>query len=222
MSFHLKQRGAFTLIELLVVIAIIAILASMLLPALGRAKEAARSTLCRNQMRQIGLAARLYADDNQDQLPRSQHSAFANNQLPWERVLAPSLGSSSAPWTNLLSGLYHCPSDKKVAHLSYGSNVYLELGPDDDYIGKPDTWHRMTQIRRPASTVFYTENDTSADHVMALFWMSVGDAQAEVASLRHGQKSNYAFVDGHSESRKLTSTYDPPHGVDCWNPSLAQ
>jgi prepilin-type N-terminal cleavage/methylation domain-containing protein len=74
----------FTLIELLVVIAIIATLASLLLPALGRAKSSARSVQCLGQLRQIGLAVRMYGDDNDDLLPRSQHSAFANGQLPPE------------------------------------------------------------------------------------------------------------------------------------------
>jgi len=215
------SRRAFTLIELLVVIAIISVLAGLLVPALAGARERARGAACASQMRQLGIAVWLYGDDHDDQFPRSQHSAFAHGELAWARAIAPLVGSNSDDWKTLLDRVYHCASDHRRGAVSYGLNVYFELGPEDDYQGKPQTWRRRGDVPHPAATILFAENTGQADHIMPNFWSSPADA-ADVASDRHGGEANYAFVDGHVETRRFDTVYDPANGVDLWHPDLAR
>jgi prepilin-type N-terminal cleavage/methylation domain-containing protein len=97
-----KKRG-FTLIELLVVIAIIAILAAMLLPALARSKEKARSIQCIDNLRHWGLAYRLYADDNEDFLPRRGQGVQALFQI-----------DRPADWFNALPAYFNLPTFEQM------------------------------------------------------------------------------------------------------------
>ena len=111
-----RQCG-FTLIELLVVIAIIAILAALLLPALGRAKEKAKTTQCFNNMRQLGLATHLYASDNNDCVPGDN---FGGGYF-FATMLAPYVSPVSIEGNKVYDviflhtnysriGVYRCPS----------------------------------------------------------------------------------------------------------------
>jgi prepilin-type N-terminal cleavage/methylation domain-containing protein/prepilin-type processing-associated H-X9-DG protein len=117
--------GAFTLIELLVVIAIIAVLASLLLPALGRTKDQGRNTVCISQLRQLGDATRMYAGDNNNLMPSAEllPTAPINATNPLPRicdVLAPDLGKVGGGTNSPL--VFKCPADDEKRFATEGSS----------------------------------------------------------------------------------------------------
>ena len=118
-----QERGAFTLIELLVVIAIIAILAAMLLPALAAAKERARRIQCLNNIKQLGLAAIMYAGDNGDLYPtmkwRSTNPQYCFEMFRYDSISPLTFNDAGGPYNLgvlwyknfVLAGeSYYCPS----------------------------------------------------------------------------------------------------------------
>ncbi|MCC7203502.1 MAG: prepilin-type N-terminal cleavage/methylation domain-containing protein [Phycisphaeraceae bacterium] len=226
-----SRRVGFTLVELLVVIAIIGLLMGLLLPALGSARASGRSAVCLSQIKQIGSATLMYAQEHDDQLPRSSHSALAHRAMPWGYALCPYLGGFeySAPgpaWDDLFNGLYRCPQDTRREQWSYGKSVWFELtaGETGEITGSPTgpVYPTIVTVPLPSGTILFGElaSGSMGDHIMAHFWYFGGAPEVDTA--RHGSTSNYGFVDGHAESMPFAATFNLDQGVDLWNPGTAR
>ena len=97
------RRTGFTLIELLVVIAIIAIMAAILFPVFAQARDKARAAACLSNLRQLGLAQSMYAQDYDETLPKGYHRLPDGSDYPWYLAVA--------PYTRNVS-IFRCPSDR--------------------------------------------------------------------------------------------------------------
>jgi prepilin-type N-terminal cleavage/methylation domain-containing protein/prepilin-type processing-associated H-X9-DG protein len=125
MNGTFRQRSAFTLIELLVVIAILAILASLLLPSLSRAKAAAQFTQCKGNVKQISLALALYVTDT-GVYPKYDDGEVTLTPRTWISSLLPYVSGSGKPSWSRSSTVFLCPNDRweqGLPGLSYGYNA---------------------------------------------------------------------------------------------------
>ncbi|RYG62462.1 DUF1559 domain-containing protein [bacterium] len=227
-KFHIyrplaAQRG-FTLIELLVVIAIIAILAAILFPVFGRARENARRSSCQSNMKQIGIANLQYAQDYDEIYCAAYHS---NPYAAFNQLLQPYIKSTQ---------VFRCPSDSApdtavaatwstyngVApfHTSYVANVRLGR----DYA---EQLH-MAGVNQPSTTVFFTDGGSQPDANVATnpqTWPAKPSATlldtADYSPVngtnpdwagptpRHLETCTVGFADGHVKSMRIEKFYGP-------------
>jgi prepilin-type N-terminal cleavage/methylation domain-containing protein/prepilin-type processing-associated H-X9-DG protein len=222
---RLWRWSGFTLIELLVVIAIIAILASMLLPALARAKEKAKVAKCTSNQKQIILGYLFYAGDHSDYLPvagapdLSQGAGWVAPSR-WFLEISPYISKGGETnYTQMVARdkVVACPSaiiEKAIPTNVPGWQGYGGYGHNYAYLGyTPEDRKKISIVNKPVETCL---NGDGLDPGPQISWWQLGYLYPpmfalqppEMKYIRHGKGGNYSWVDGHVSmtSWKVMST----------------
>jgi prepilin-type N-terminal cleavage/methylation domain-containing protein/prepilin-type processing-associated H-X9-DG protein len=216
------MKKGFTLIELLVVIAIIAILAAILFPVFAKAREKARQTSCLSNIKQLGLAFLMYAQDYDERWPAvTLADCFSGTTwlgiVPWTMSVEPYIKNTQ---------IFVCPSDGEKACMSKVSpatspfDLFFQmrfgfvpatqaeaaaLWPEsyaaNSYLGWANGYGSMAQVNRPSQCFMLTElgKGTYGYSVWYVQQYGYGYAPRWLAGNRHNEGRNFTFCDGHAK-----------------------
>jgi prepilin-type N-terminal cleavage/methylation domain-containing protein/prepilin-type processing-associated H-X9-DG protein len=213
-----KQRNGFTLIELLVVIAIIAILASLLLPSLSKAKAKGQGIACLNNLRQLTLCWTLFADDNDGNLPPNNVAGAlgeASSADSWvtgnarEDFTATNIQKGVLYKYNTSIGIYHCPSDRSTVvrfpKLLRFRSYSLSTGLAHENAMFLKLVTKFSQITDPPpanASVFLDEDEYSIQNgAIGIQPLHTRIYQHwNLVASRHNYGGTITFADGHAEA----------------------
>lgn len=223
-------RHGFTLVELLVVISIIALLVGILVPALGRARNATMDMKCMSNLKQIGIAIASYGADNDGRMPDSGSDGSWGDLAT--RGLLRYFGYTESTVKETRDFIWLCPRHEEFRWdgywtSSYGYNVQYMLSPGPDYPhsgwnGFGNLGIQSSSIDSPATTLCMVDHTAPSDNTN--LWTYVarpGDNSPPDGfgrpDFRHSDRANVLYCDGHVDAEE-DDLIDPAKEAQFWDP----